>query len=159
MLGGALVARDDQRRCGAGDPHRGRGDHAHDCKSGVPMIALPGHSVMITLALSADNLISEVSRHLLVSVGGCTPRVQASCGVTQTPFRRRLHHSGAEFETRAEAAAPGCASVLALAAYMRKMPNCVSGIGAFSAAEMPSASTRRVSSGSMMPSSQSRAVE
>ena len=43
--------------------------------------------------------------------------------------------------------------------YIRKMPNVVSRIGAFSAAEMPSASTRLVSSGSMMPSSQSRAVE
>ena len=43
--------------------------------------------------------------------------------------------------------------------HIRKTPNVVSGIGAFSAAEMPSASTRRVSSGSMMPSSQSRAVE
>ena len=41
---------------------------------------------------------------------------------------------------------------------MRKTPKVVSGIGALSAAEMPSASTRRVSSGSMMPSSQSRAV-
>ena len=44
-------------------------------------------------------------------------------------------------------------------AHMRKMPNSVSGIGALSAAEIPSASTRRVSSGSMIPSSQSRAVE
>src|SRR5262249_29982661 len=43
--------------------------------------------------------------------------------------------------------------------YIRKTPKVVSGIGAFNAAEMPSASTRRVSSGSMMPSSQSRAVE
>ena len=34
-----------------------------------------------------------------------------------------------------------------------------SGIGAFSAALMPSASTRRVSSGSITPSSHSRAVE
>ena len=43
--------------------------------------------------------------------------------------------------------------------YILKTPKVVSGIGAFSAAEMPSASTRRVSSGSMIPSSQSRAVE
>ena len=43
--------------------------------------------------------------------------------------------------------------------YIRKMPNFVSGIGAFSAAEIPSASTRRVSSGSMIPSSHRRAVE
>ena len=39
------------------------------------------------------------------------------------------------------------------------MPNVVAGIGAFRAAEIPSASTRRVSSGSMVPSSQSRAGE
>ena len=43
--------------------------------------------------------------------------------------------------------------------YIRKMPNVVSGMGAFSAAEMPRASTCLVSSGSMIPSSQSRAVE
>src|SRR6478736_6766485 len=35
--------------------------------------------------------------------------------------------------------------------YIRKTPNVVSGIGAFSAAEIPRASTRRVSSGSMIP--------
>src|SRR5215211_2434557 len=43
--------------------------------------------------------------------------------------------------------------------YILKMPNSLSGIGAFSAAEIPKARTRRVSSGSMIPSSQSRAVE
>ena len=48
---------------------------------------------------------------------------------------------------------------LAVAHYIRKMPKVDSGTGAFSAAEIPSASTRRVSSGSMIPSSQSRAVE
>ena len=46
-----------------------------------------------------------------------------------------------------------------LASTSGRRRSVVSGIGAFSAAEMPSASTRRVSSGSMMPSSQSRAVE
>ena len=42
--------------------------------------------------------------------------------------------------------------------YIRKMPNVDSGTGAFSAAEIPSASNapRR---GSMIPSSQRRAVE
>ena len=43
--------------------------------------------------------------------------------------------------------------------HIRKTPKVDSGIGAFSAAEIPSASTRLVSSGSMIPSSQSRAVE
>ena len=44
-------------------------------------------------------------------------------------------------------------------AYMRKTPNVVSGTGAFAAAASPSPSTRRVSRGSMIPSSQRRAVE
>ena len=42
--------------------------------------------------------------------------------------------------------------------YMRKTPKRVSGIGARSAAAKPKASTRRVSTGSMMPSSHKRAV-
>ena len=41
--------------------------------------------------------------------------------------------------------------------YIRNTPNFVSGIGAFSAALRPSASTRRVSAGSITPSSHSRA--
>ena len=45
------------------------------------------------------------------------------------------------------------------AAHIRKMPKRVSGIGASSAAEIPSARARRVSSGSRIPSSQSLAVE
>jgi RNA polymerase sigma-70 factor (ECF subfamily) len=44
-------------------------------------------------------------------------------------------------------------------AYIRKTPKVVSGIGALSAAEIPSATTRRVSTGSITPSSQRRAVE
>ena len=43
--------------------------------------------------------------------------------------------------------------------YIRKIPKVVSGIGALSAAEIPSAITLRVSTGSTIPSSQSRAVE
>src|SRR6185369_11521403 len=42
--------------------------------------------------------------------------------------------------------------------YIRNTPNFVSGIGAWSAASRPMSSTRRVSSGSMIPSSHSRAV-
>jgi hypothetical protein len=42
--------------------------------------------------------------------------------------------------------------------HIRNTPNRVSGIGAFSDAAIPSPSTVRVSAGSMMPSSQSRAV-
>jgi hypothetical protein len=43
-------------------------------------------------------------------------------------------------------------------AYIRKMPNFVSSAGAFMEAEMPRPSTRRVSAGSMMPSSHRRAL-
>ena len=42
--------------------------------------------------------------------------------------------------------------------HMRNTPNCVSGTGRLRVAEKASASTRRVSEGVMMPSSQSRAV-
>jgi predicted Zn-dependent protease len=44
------------------------------------------------------------------------------------------------------------------APHIRNTPNFVSGIGALSVAEKHSASTRRVSAGAMMPSSQTRAV-
>ena len=43
--------------------------------------------------------------------------------------------------------------------YIRKIPKVVSGTGALSAAEIPSAITLRVSTGSTIPSSQRRAVE
>jgi hypothetical protein len=46
-----------------------------------------------------------------------------------------------------------------LSRYIRKMPKRVSSIGAFSAAEIPNERTARVSSGSITPSSHSRAVE
>src|SRR5207253_5762207 len=42
--------------------------------------------------------------------------------------------------------------------HIRKMPKRVGSIGALSAAEIDSPKTRRVSAGSMMPSSQSRAL-
>src|SRR5262249_15776662 len=42
--------------------------------------------------------------------------------------------------------------------HIRKSPNAVFATGAFSAAERPSPSTRRLSAGSMMPSSHSLAV-
>jgi DNA-directed RNA polymerase specialized sigma24 family protein len=60
---------------------------------------------------------------------------------------------------RARALRPLEVELRADLSYMRKTPKVVSGIGAFRLAEIPSASTRRVSSGSRMPSSQSRAVE
>jgi hypothetical protein len=46
-----------------------------------------------------------------------------------------------------------------VAHHILKTPNLVSRIGAFNEADNPSARTRRVSSGSITPSSQSRAVE
>jgi hypothetical protein len=42
--------------------------------------------------------------------------------------------------------------------YILNTPNFVSGTGAFIAADKPSASTLRVSAGSMMPSSHKRAL-
>ncbi len=66
--------------------------------------------------------------------------------------------AGAE-DTHRDLAAVRDQQLADLAAHMRKTPNCVSGIGACSAAEIPSASTRRVSRGSRIPSSQSRALE
>ena len=45
------------------------------------------------------------------------------------------------------------------AAHIRNTPNFISGTGALSAAASARASTLRVSAGSMMPSSHSRAVE
>jgi hypothetical protein len=53
---------------------------------------------------------------------------------------------------------PGVDRVAHRHAYMRNTPNCVTGIGAFNAAERPSARHMRVSSGSITPSSQSRAL-
>src|SRR5450631_743596 len=47
---------------------------------------------------------------------------------------------------------------LAMAGYIRNTPNVVGSMGLFSAAEIASPSTRRVSAGSMTPSSQSRAL-
>src|SRR5690348_7521798 len=59
--------------------------------------------------------------------------------------------------------AEGAQALLVLAAeeahHIRKTPNVVSGIGVLSALASPSARTRRVSNGSITPSSQSRAVE
>ena len=54
---------------------------------------------------------------------------------------------------------PAVSGALRLRSYILNTPNVVSGIGALRAAEIPRASTRRVSSGSMIPSSHSRAVE
>lgn len=48
--------------------------------------------------------------------------------------------------------------IWAASTHILNTPNFVAGTGAFSAAENASASTRRVSPGRMMPSSQSRAV-
>ena len=45
-----------------------------------------------------------------------------------------------------------------LSPHIRKTPNFASGIGAFRLADSASASTRRVSAGSMTPSSHSRAL-
>ena len=60
---------------------------------------------------------------------------------------------------RESASRPQTCALIQTGVHILKTPNSVSEIGAFRAAESPRASTRRVSSGSMIPSSQRRAVE
>src|SRR5581483_9264718 len=102
---------------------------------------------------------------------GTVPRSGSS-----SPTQTRPKRSDASFETQyAPSGSSGRCSrssssvvfeskrfqmrIRATTSYIRKTPNVVSGIGALRAAASPSARTRRVSSGSMIPSSQSRAVE
>src|SRR5262249_56137154 len=70
---------------------------------------------------------------------------------------RDLHHRQHHAERRILAVQPVTAAAR-IAIYILNTPNRVGGIGALSAAEKASASTRRVSAGAMMPSSQIRAV-
>src|SRR5690606_31964258 len=65
------------------------------------------------------------------------------------PDRDRPHQSRTEAAASARRVPAG---------YIRNTPKRAGSIGALSEAEMASPSTRRVSAGSMMPSSQSRAV-
>jgi addiction module HigA family antidote len=67
---------------------------------------------------------------------------------TQTHDRRQAQGDQAKGGVSAKMSTP----------HIRNTPNFVSGIGALSVAEKQSASTRRVSCGAMMPSSQRRAV-
>jgi RNA polymerase sigma factor (sigma-70 family) len=68
---------------------------------------------------------------------------------TTAQARRQVDSAVAELEATTQSAT----------GYIRKIPKVVSGIGALSAAEIPSAITLRVSIGSTIPSSQRRAVE
>ena len=71
---------------------------------------------------------------------------------------RSLDRPPFRLEVAAPCPATGAASHRA-PGHIRNTPKVVSGTGAFAAAARPSARTRRVSRGSMIPSSQSRAVE
>ena len=99
---------------------------------------------------------SSRSRRSRPALRAC--RAPASSGSRDRDRRDPELAAGAEHAHR-DLAAVRDQQLANVAAHMRKIPNRVSGIGASSAAEIPSASTRRVSSGSMIPSSQRRAVE
>ena len=77
-------------------------------------------------------------------------------------FRTDRHRANAEAARRPDDTNGDLAAIgnedLVEHVYIRKTPNVVRSIGAFIAAEMPSPSTMRVSTGSMMPSSHSRAL-
>ena len=92
----------------------------------------------------------QAGRRLALARRPSAGRASARGAAGAAPVRR-----GSAAASAATGAGPAAASV----AYILKTPNVVSGMGAFRLAAMPSASTRRVSAGSMMPSSQSRAVE
>src|SRR3954454_7319915 len=117
--------------------------------SSSPLLLLPPLVETLQECLSQPLAVRE---HLLVTR---TPRLELhDLDIARCVAVRVVVRLG--FPERAQA-------LLSLAAeephHIRKMPNVVSGIGAFNAEASPSASTRRVSSGSMTPSSQRRAVE
>ena len=78
-------------------------------------------------------------------------RVPKFCFFRSSPRYQRGHRPAPD----ARSLHPDCGPRLR---YIRNTPNFVSGIGALSAAEKASPSTRRVSCGVMTPSSHSRAV-
>ena len=106
----------------------------------------PGRDVVPRAADSAGRRVASSPRQRCVlntSAQGCGCHGGAS--PTTVPSRR-------------QAATTASAAAATTRPHIRKTPNRVSGIGAWSAASMPIVRTRRVSSGSMTPSSHSRAV-
>ena len=113
----------------------------------------------------ADTTLSrsyESDRLGLTLASASTRSIKGEFGVDSTPgegttIQMRFPASG-NTATAAEPAQAMWVSGQNPARYIRKTPNFVSSIGAFSAAERLSARTIRVSSGSIIPSSHSRAV-
>ena len=99
--------------------------------------------------LIGDVAVSPVGRQVIRLVGGGgEPSLVIGAGVGEA---RTVTALGMCFEI--------VPATLPAPVYILKTPKRVSGISAFSAALIPSASTRRVSIGSITPSSHSRAVE
>ena len=115
-------------------------------KGGSPGSGKPAHQQ----APSASDGELQAGHRLALARRPSAGRASACGAAGASPVRR-----GSAAASAAAGAGPAAAPV----AYILKTPNVVSGMGAFRLAAMPSASTRRVSAGSMMPSSQSRAVE
>src|SRR5262245_34821959 len=121
---------------------------------GVPLASSPLH-LLVALVESLQERLPQplaVREHLLVARA---PRLELDdLDVTRRVAVGVVVRLGLAERTHA---------LLRLAAeethHMRKTPNVVSGSGAFSAVARPRASTRRVSSGSITPSSHRRAVE
>jgi len=93
----------------------------------------------------ADRLLAQTTERAAARLN----RVTATVARQAAEARRRVEGVVAGLEATSERSA----------GYIRKIPKVVSRIGALSAAEIPSAITLRVSTGSTIPSSQRRAVE
>src|SRR4029079_18831087 len=119
---------------------RSLGRKVVDVDDGVPQLALLVAFVEPLQKCLAHSL--TVSQNLLVAR---SPRRQ----LDDLHVARRLAVGVVVRLRLAELAQPGLRLPAEETHHIRKMPNVVSGIGAFNAAEIPSASTRRVSSGSM----------
>ena len=129
---------------------------------------LAGCAAMVVLPLGGPGDSGEAARDARAPAARVVTAHPASWSRAprgETPSRRRAHaaprHSS-RTHSSASASSPATtalAPVEATVDYILKTPNVVSGIGALTLAEIPSASTLRVSTGSTIPSSQSLAVE
>src|SRR5688572_15984803 len=133
--------------------------HAGQSSSG-----LPSSASYAACALSATrSSVRRRSSIIVVSFGRSwlerSPWLIAPGGRRAGAERLDAELAADEAEGAAGAGSLELVHVHLAVAHIRKMPNVLSGTGAFDAAEIPSASTRRVSRGSMMPSSHNRAVE
>ena len=93
-------------------------------------------------------ILRRISRGVLPASSQASAKGSTSLAMKRATWRRSSSCSGREYTLLA----------MLWRSYMRNTPNVVSGIGAFSEALSARASVSRVSSGSMTPSSHSRAV-